>query len=274
VQLCWLAYPGTTGLTAMDYRVTDPHLDGPDSDFGVYAERTLSLPDTFWCYEPGSTVQPNGLPAASGGRFTFGCLNSHMKLNAEVTALWARILAAAPTADLILQAPLNDIRRRLLSAFADQGVDASRVIFSDSVPYHEYLALYHRIDACLDPFPCGGHTTSLDAFWMGLPVVTLRSPSKVVGRAAAGFATTLGLPELVASTPDEYVQIALGLTIDLARLAQWRSELRARIEASPLMDAPRFARSMEALYRKAWSEWVRRRSPGRNEGSGDGPQER
>jgi predicted O-linked N-acetylglucosamine transferase (SPINDLY family) len=269
VQICWLAYPGTTGLAAMDYRITDPHLEpaagGPhQAGAAVYAERALCLPHTFWCYAPQSAVEPGDLPASRTGRFTFGCLNGHTKLNPEVIAVCARILAQVP-ATLLLMAPANDMRRRILQMFAAHGVDPGRIAFADSAPRDAYLVMYRGIDLCLDPFPCGGHTTSLDAFWMGVPVVTLRVADKIVGRAAASIAMNLGLPELIASSEDAYVAIAVALAKDLDRLASLRAGMRARMEASPLMDGPAFARAMEALYRRAWHAWCeenRGRSPG------------
>ncbi|MGO9836083.1 MAG: tetratricopeptide repeat protein [Polyangiaceae bacterium] len=259
VQLCWLAYPGTTGLSAMDYRVTDPYLDTPGDDATACTERSLCLPHAFWCYESGGSIpEVSALPAATAGRVTFGCLNSHTKLNEAVFAVWAHILDAAPAARLVLLAPANDMRRRILATFAGHGIDAARMTFFDTAPRQEYLARYHGIDVCLDPFPCCGHTTSLDSFWMGVPVVTLRSPNKIVGRAGASLATNLGLPELIADAPEDYVRIAVGLCGDLDRLSSLRGELRSRLAASPLMDGPRFASNMEALYRDAWSEWCDR----------------
>ena len=255
VQVCWLAYPGTTGLSAMDYRITDPFLDPPGSDTSVYSERSLWLPDCFWCYEPLAVEpSPGPLPARSTGRIQFGCLNNFCKVNDTVIALWARVMRGVEGSRLLLLCPPGEARRRVGDAFERHGVDAARIDFEGYGIRPRYLDRYRSVDVCLDTFPYNGHTTSLDAFWMGVPVVTLVGAT-VVGRAGLCQATNLGLPELVARTPDEYVSIAVDLCKDLERLAHLRAGLRSRMEKSPLMDAPRFARNLEGLYRTAWQEW-------------------
>jgi protein O-GlcNAc transferase len=255
IQISWLAYPGTTGMRAIDYRVTDPFLDPVGSDTTVYAETSLRLADTFWCYHPltsEETVSP--LPARSNGHIRFGCLNNFCKVNEAVIALWARVLRAVAGSKLVLLAPQGQARRRTLTKFEQQGISADRIELVGQQGRLAYLATYRGIDVCLDTFPYNGHTTSLDAFWMGVPVVTLAGRT-VAGRAGLCQAMNLGLPELVARTPDEYVTIVAGLCRDLDRLGELRAGLRARMEASPLMDAPRFARNLEAAYRSVWKKW-------------------
>lgn len=248
VQVCWLAYPGTTGLAAMDYRLTDPHLDPPDADARVYSEATIRLPETFWCYDPLTRDEGvTALPAKQAGHVVFGCLNNFFKVNEGVVALWARVMREVEGSRLTMLAPRGDARDRALGWFETHGVASDRVGFVDYRPRSEYLATYRSIDVCLDTVPYGGHTTSLDALWMGVPVVTLVGPT-VVGRAGLSQATNLGLPELVARTPDEYVRIAVDLGRDLERLAKLRAGLRSRMERSPLMDAQRFARAIEQAY--------------------------
>ena len=256
VQIAWLAYPGTTGLSAMDYRLTDPFLDPPGTDTrGWYTEASVHLPDSFWCYDPLTRVPEVGpLPAAGRGRITFGCLNSFGKTNAGVLATWARVLEAVPGSRMIVLAYPGESRARVLAAFARTGVDAGRVEFVSYQPRPEYLATYNHIDVALDTFPVNGHTTSLDAFWMGVPVVTMVGPT-VLGRAGLQYAHHLGVTDLVATTPDGYVSVAAALARDLPRLERLRADLRARMEASPLMDAPRFARGFEAALRSMWTRW-------------------
>jgi predicted O-linked N-acetylglucosamine transferase (SPINDLY family) len=257
VQVAWLAYPGTTGLAAMDYRITDPYLDPPDGDDSVYSEASIRLPDTFWCYDPlaepgGEDVTP--LPALSKGHVTFGCLNNYLKIHDGVLALWADVLRAVSGSRLVLRAPEGRTREQALAVLSEHGVSPERVTM---VPWRlrgEYLASYSTIDVGLDPFPYGGHTTSLDAFWMGVPVVTLVGRT-LVSRAGLCMAMNLGMPELVAHSPDEFVRTAVDLCADLPRLARTRAGLRARMERSPLMDAPRFARNIEAAFRGAWQRW-------------------
>jgi predicted O-linked N-acetylglucosamine transferase (SPINDLY family) len=246
VQVAWLAYPGTTGLSAMDYRITDPYLDPPGLHEDWYAERSLRLPHTFWCYTPlAEEPDPGPLPAQARGSITFGCLNNFCKVNPGVLALWNRVLEAVPGSRLRLMAQPGSHRQAVLEAFSDPG----RIEFTPFLPRQDYLAQYRDIDLCLDTFPYNGHTTSLDAFWMGVPTVTLVGET-VVGRAGWSQLNNLGLTELAAWSADDFVAIAAGLASDLPKLAGLRAGLRARMEASPLMDAPRFARDMEALYRR------------------------
>jgi protein O-GlcNAc transferase len=255
VQVTWLAYPGTTGLSAMDYRVTDRFLDPPGAGDDAYVERSLTLPDTFWCYDPCAAGPEAGpLPALSTGHVRLGCLNNFIKVNDGVVALWARVMRELEGSELVLLGPSGETTTRTLDAFEKQGIARSRVEVVGRRGRGAYLALYQGIDLCLDTFPYNGHTTSLDAFWMGVPVVT-RVGATVVGRAGLCQAMNLGLPELVASTADEYVKIAVGLGTDLERLAALRVSLRDRMERSPLMDAPRFVRNLEGAYRQAWRDW-------------------
>jgi predicted O-linked N-acetylglucosamine transferase (SPINDLY family) len=255
VQATWLGYPGTTGLDTMDYRLTDPYLDPPGLDDAFYSERSIRLPDTFWCYDP-LTDEPkvNTPPCLEKGFVTFGCLNNFCKINDAVLALWARVLKAVSHSRLLLLAPEGSSRQRVLDRLGPEGIGPERVEFVARQSRSEYRKTYHRIDIGLDSFPCNGHTTSLDSFWMGVPVVTLAGKT-VFGRAGLSQLTNLGLPELIARTPQQYVQIAADLANDLPRLAELRRTLRAWMEASPLMDAPRFARNIEAAYRQMWRNW-------------------
>jgi predicted O-linked N-acetylglucosamine transferase (SPINDLY family) len=252
VQVCWLAYPGTTGLETMDYRLSDPFLDPPDSNTDVYSERTLRLPDSFWCYDPLTDVpEVSSLPALATGRVTFGCLNHFRKINEGVLRLWAEVLGAVPRSRLLFMAPRGSARDRVRSMFDQARVEAGRIEFVDRSGRLDYLGKYRDIDVCLDTFPYNGHTTSLDALWMGVPTVTLRGET-VVGRAGVSQAMNLGLPELIATTPDEYVRIASSLAANLDQLGELRRTLRDRMRRSPLMDGARFARNVESLYRDIW----------------------
>jgi predicted O-linked N-acetylglucosamine transferase (SPINDLY family) len=246
VQVAWLAYPGTTGLSAMDYRITDPYLDPPGLHGDWYSETSLRLPRTFWCYDPlAEGPEPDPLPALERGHVTFGCLNNFCKVNAGVLALWNQVLEAVPGSRLRLMAHPGSHRQSVLEAFSDP----TRIEFTPFLPRQDYLAQYRDIDLCLDTFPYNGHTTSLDAFWMGVPVVT-RVGETVVGRAGWSQLNNLGLTELAAWSDEDFVAIAAALATDLPKLAGLRAGLRAQMEASPLMDAPKFAKDMEELYRK------------------------
>jgi protein O-GlcNAc transferase len=254
VQFTFAGYPGTTGLSEIDYRLTDPYIDPPGTD-GFYTESSIRLPHSFWCYRPlnhDQSVAP--LPALANGFITFGALTNFCKINAGVLALWAKVLSALPSSRLLLIARPGAHRARTKATFAAHGVAPERIEFLDYLPRAQYLETYHRIDLGLDTFPYNGHTTSLDSYWMGVPVVSLIGQT-AVGRAGFCQLTHLGLPELAARTESDFVRIATDLANDLPRLAALRAELRPRMERSPLMDAHTFTRSIEAAYRQAWRIW-------------------
>lgn len=254
VQITWLGYPGTTGLDAIDYRLTDPFLDPPGSDPARYAERCLHLPETSWCYAPlESDVAAGPLPALSAGVVTFACQNSYRKVHPGALRLWARVLRALPGSRLWLYAEA-DAREGMRRTLGEAGVDADRIEFGGRVSRRAYLERYQRIDIGLDTFPFAGATTTLDAAWMGVPVVTLTGATSLQ-RAGACIAMNLGLPELVAASEDDWVDKTLDLAGDLERLSRLRAELRARLAASPLTDQPRFARTLEVAYRTAWRRY-------------------
>jgi predicted O-linked N-acetylglucosamine transferase (SPINDLY family) len=255
IQVAWLGYHGTTGLSAIDYRLTDPHLDPPGLFDILSAEHTWRLPETVWCYDPMSDQPPvNALPASANGVVTFGCLNNFSKVNEGCLSLWARVLLAVPRSRLLLLAPRDPARERVLARLEHEGIAASRVEFADHRPRPEYLKLYHRIDIALDPLPYNGHTTSLDAFWMGVPVLTLRG-NTTVGRAGWSQLSNLGLQALAAETPEQHVAVAARLAGDISRLQDLRGTLRQRMQQSPLMDGKRFARHVEQAYRHMWLRW-------------------
>lgn len=254
VQVTWLAYPGTTGLDAMDYRLTDVFLD-PDDAPGDYTEESVRLPETFWCYDPLSDEPSCGpLPALRNGYITFGQLNTFAKASDGALAAWARILGSVEGARLILLARPGRSRERARRIFIEHDVDPDRVQMVDYQPRPQYLSLYQSIDIALDTFPHNGGTTSLDAFWMGVPVVTLIGRT-AVGRAGLCYAANLDLRGLAASSVDEYVEVALRTAGDIARLDRLRGELRTRMQRSPLMNAPRFAGNLESAYRTMWRRW-------------------
>ena len=259
VQVTYLAYCSTTGLETMDYRLSDPHLDPPGMNDEYYSEETIRLPETYWCYPMHEQSPQVGPPPAlgSGGEVTFGCLNNFCKASPEALDLWIQLLRGLPKSRLILQAGEGSHRQRVRDLLERQGMDAGRVKFVGWVPLPEYFKRYEQIDVGLDPFPCNGGTTTCDALWMGVPVVTLAGRT-AVGRGGVSVLRNVGMPELIAETPQQYVQIATDLAGDLPRLGELRRTLRARMQASPLMDAERFARNIEAAYRQMWRNWCER----------------
>ena len=255
IQACWFAYPGTTGLSTIDYRLTDPHLDPAGLNDRYYSEQSIRLPDTFWCYDPLiGELAVNAPPVLEKGYITFGCLNNFCKVNVAVLSLWARVLKRVDRSRLMLLTAEGSHRQCTLRQLEREGVTPDRVTFVAHRSRARYLELYHGIDIGLDTVPYNGHTTSLDSFWMGVPVVTLTGPT-AVGRAGLSQLMNLGLAELIAYCPEQYVRIAVELAHDLSRLSGLRATLRDRMQASPLMDAPRFAGNVEAAYREMWRRW-------------------
>jgi protein O-GlcNAc transferase len=259
LQVTYAGYPGTTGLRAVDYRLTDPYLDPPGLFEDCYAEKTYRLPNTFWCYDP-SHEEPavNHLPALANGFITFGCLNNFCKVNDDVLELWAPVLRAVPQARLSLLAQEGSHRERTRALLARHGITGDRIDFFSRRPRTEYLALNHQIDIGLDTLPYNGHVTSLDSLWMGVPVVTLVGKT-VVGRAGLSQLSNLGLTALAATTPEEFTRLAVELAGDMPRLKELRASLRNRMKQSPLMDAASFTRAVEEAYRTMWRQWCEQR---------------
>ena len=255
VQVTYLGYPGSTGLSMIDYRLSDPYLDPPDTDLSCYSETTIRLPRASWCYplheQSPEIRQPRD---HSAGEITFGCLNNFCKVRTGALNLWIRLLAAMPKSRLILLANEGDHRRQVGDLLEHHGIDRARLAFVSKLSWPEYMALYEQIDVALDPFPFGGGATTCDALWMGVPVVTL-SAETAVGRGGGSILSNLGLTDLIAFTPDRYVQIATDLANDFDRLDLLRRTLRPRMRASPIMDGPGFARDIESAYRQMWRTW-------------------
>jgi predicted O-linked N-acetylglucosamine transferase (SPINDLY family) len=259
VQVSFAGYPDSTGLEAIRYRISDRWLEGEGkmqaAACRLQDDSCVFLLDSFWCYLPSETdLVVNDLPAKRDGCVTFGSLNNFGKINSLVIELWARLLGQVAGSRLVLLSPMGSHREHVLEIFGRKGIGPGRVEFLTPRPRREYLELYHLLDIALDPFPYGGHTTSLDALWMGVPVVSLAG-SRPVSRAGLSQLSNLGLSELVAFAEDEYLSIATGLTGDLPRLAELRRTLRSRMENSPLMDAPAFTRNIETAYRAMWQDW-------------------
>ncbi|MGD0768068.1 MAG: tetratricopeptide repeat protein [Tepidisphaeraceae bacterium] len=251
VQITYLGTCSTTGLSAMDYRLSDPYVDPPENELSDYSERTIRLPRTHLCYEPlEPTPEVSPPPAASAGNVTFGCLNNFMKCSVDALETWVRILRSAPGSRLILHAPPGKAREDVRGRFDRAGISPNRLEF---VSRDDWPRTYGRIDVALDPFPYNGAITTCDALWMGVPVVTL-SGRTAVGRLGRCILSNAGLPELVAATPEEYESIALDLASDLGRLSKLRAELRPRMAASPLMNPRRLAADIESAFGRAWRD--------------------
>jgi predicted O-linked N-acetylglucosamine transferase (SPINDLY family) len=255
VQVSYLGFCGTTGLDTVDYRLTDPYLDPPGTDAPYYSEESVRLPETYWCYRPATpTGEPGPLPALTAGHVTFGCLNNFCKVTPPTLDAWGRLLAAVPDSRLLLHCRVGPQRERVVAALGAHGVRPERITLVDLLPTPQYFQTFQYIDVALDPFPYGGGTTTCDALWMGVPVVSLAG-KLAVGRGGLSILSNVGLADLVGRDVDQYVQIAAGLAADVPRLQELRATMRERMRRSPLMDAPRFARNLEAAYRQMWRRW-------------------
>jgi len=261
VQVSFAGYPESTGLEAIKYRISDRYLEARSADEESRSKERLHLIESFWCYDPGGVeALPNPLPALETGRVTFGSLGNFRKVNGRTLKLWARALGSVKESRLLMWCPAGSHRQRTLEALEREGVESRRVEFVEFRPRREYLELYHRLDIVLDTFPYNGHTTNLDALWMGAPVVSLAGETPV-SRAGLSQLTNLGLPEWVARSEMDYVNIAKSLADDLPRLAILRATLRERMETSVLMDAARFTLQVEQSYRDMWRAWCAGQSP-------------
>ena len=256
VQCTWLGYPNTTGLATMDWRIVDAITDPPEHD-GHLSERAARLPACFVCYTPPSDA-PEVSARDDAEPIVFGSFNRLDKVTESTLDAWCRVLRAVPGSRMAIKSRMmtGELQDLAKARFTSRGIEASRIVASDYVPdTRSHLALYQGIDIALDAFPYNGTTTTCEASWMGVPVVTLLG-NVHRARVGASINTVLGLSELIAPDIDEYVAIATTLAGDRPRLAALRGSLRARMAASPLCDAPRFARDFEALIRGLWKEHV------------------
>jgi len=272
-QMTWLGYPNTTGLGRIDYRITDAWADPPGMTERFHTEHLLRLPDGFLCFAPPACApEVSPPPALKSGHVTFGCFNSNAKITDEVLGLWAEVLAVVPDSRLLLKSlPLTDeaVRERTLECLVARGARPDRVELRGWVSgYASHLAAYADVDIALDTSPYNGTTTTCEALWMGVPVVT-QAGQVHAARVGVSLLTMGGLADLVAQTPAEYVQKAAGLAGDLERLGLLRSNMRAGLRASRLLDGAAFARSMESLYRQAWQDYCDRAVGGAAASGGD-----
>ena len=284
IQITWLGYPNTTGLSSIDYRFTDTLTDPRDTDDQYHTEILYRLPKTFLCYSPLlKCPDPSPLPAEKNGYVTFASLNNFAKLNSETIVTWIHILQEIPRSRLVLifnggskkwldnavkkasccsEIPLFPIRTmaNLLyakKAFKHSGIDSDRVTILRRSPNHAvHLQHYHNVDIALDPFPYNGTTTTLESFWMGVPVISLEG-SRHAARVSAGISRNLGLGELVSNSKASYVDIARELAMNKRKLASLRANLRNTMSGSCIMAAGEFTRNLESAYQTMWRNWCR-----------------
>jgi protein O-GlcNAc transferase len=261
IQVSWLGYPNTTGLKTMDYRLVDAYTDPPGLTDPYYTEKLVRLPESFLCYQPDTDSPAVGsLPALKTGYITFGSFNIFPKVSQETFALWARVLKVLPASRLIIKArSFSDgvACNHAMEMFTAHGISPERVELIAHMPsFAEHLDLYNRIDIAMDTFPYHGTTTTCEALWMGVPVITL-SGSMHASRVGTSLLSNIGLPQLIAKTHDEYSGIALHLARDIERLRLMREGLRKMIKNSPLIAAKWFTVNLENCYHKMWMDWYK-----------------
>jgi predicted O-linked N-acetylglucosamine transferase (SPINDLY family) len=258
VQVSYLGYPNTTGLSAMDYRITDSHVDPPGGDADqLSVEKLIRLDPCAWCYRP-PEPHPPVAPAAGERPVTFGTFNAIAKVNEPLIATWSAILREVPESRFFMKAgglAAPSAAQRVRAQFISNGIEAERVeLVSHVLAASQHLAAYAQLDIALDTFPYHGTTTTCEAMWMGVPVVTLAGRTHA-GRVGVSLLSNLKLTELIAPDREAYVQIAVELARDRKRLASLRQGLRQRMLASPLMNGFDFTRRLEAAYRTMWRQW-------------------
>jgi predicted O-linked N-acetylglucosamine transferase (SPINDLY family) len=262
VQVTYMGYPNTTGLSAIDYRIVDVVTDPAPLADRLATEKLARLDPCFLCYAPPAqapAVAPP--PCARAGHVTFGSFNTHAKTSPPCAEAWARILEGVPGSRLLLKnwaladSSIVDRTRRL---FAERGIDPERLdLRGETESKGEHLRTYAEVDVALDPFPYNGTTTTMEAMWMGVPVITLRGETHVA-RVGASLLTAVGEHDHVAGTIDEYARAAIEMAGDAVRLGSTRAARRDRVRSSPLCDGPGFTLKIESLYRRFWKDRVGR----------------
>ena len=254
IQITYLGYGATTGLAAMDYRLTHIDADPIESD-AHNSEILYRLPRSLWCYRPSSSMPAvTALPALENGYVTFGVMNGFHKVSPQMIAVWAEILRLIPTARLVMVPVPATAQQAIHEQFAALGITQDRIALHGRLSSDKFWDLCRQIDIALDPFPYNGGTTTCETFWLGVPLVTLTGQS-FVSRLGYTLLKSIGLPELAAKTEAEYVEISCFLARDLELMTVLRAGMRQRMAASPLCDEAGFVRSLEAAYRDMWRTW-------------------
>lgn len=265
IQFTWIGYPFSTGLTAIDYRIVDNYIEPEGVSEHISSEKLLRIDGCFCAYRP-SVSRPYRLttgeldvrptPALKNGFITFGCCNNFNKVSQFTLEVWAQILQQVPGSKLLLEianGEREDVRLGVEKKIQEAGIDLGQLIISDRKKNPQYM-LYHDIDIVLDPYPCNGGTTTCDALFMSVPVVSLEG-DRFMSRLGASFISNAGHPEWVTTSPEKYIEIACNLAADIHALDTIRQNLRHQVETSSMMDEIGFARKLERAYRKIWQDW-------------------
>eukprot|EP01119_Soliformovum_irregulare_P023651 TRINITY_DN8305_c0_g1_i2.p1 TRINITY_DN8305_c0_g1~~TRINITY_DN8305_c0_g1_i2.p1 ORF type:complete len:788 (-),score=168.81 TRINITY_DN8305_c0_g1_i2:37-2400(-) len=268
IQITYIGYPNTTGLSTIDYRLTDKIVDPPETG-QKFTENLIYLPNCFLCYSPPpnyervpESIVEGSIPAVANGYVTFGTFNNLAKINEQVVAAWCEILRAVPNSKLMLKCKpfvSEDIRNRVLARFEREGIATNRIILLSLVSLTgEHLMTYRQMDIALDTFPYAGTTTTCEAMWMGVPVITMKGDTHAQN-VGATLLTHVGHPELIAGSREEYRTIAEGLASDIPRLQQIKFALREKMRQSPLCQAAAFTKDYEAVLVDLWKRYIQSR---------------
>jgi len=259
IQISWIGYPNTTGIPTVDYRITDEYSDPSGVSEKFHTEQLLRMPDSFLVYKPPVDAPDVAeQPVKKNGYITFGSFNNNIKINKKVISLWAKIIKAVPDSKLLLKAAGFDegeVRKRCLEQFASLDISEDRItLLGKEKTTREHLSLYHKIDIGLDTFPYNGTTTTFEALWMGVPVISLRGDSH---RANVGTSilSNIKLCQWLAENESEYIQIAQDMASKIEQLDSLRRTMRVRMQESPLMNTVEFTKQFEKKLREVWESW-------------------
>jgi protein O-GlcNAc transferase len=259
IQISWIGYPATTGLSTIDYKIVDAYTDPIGMTDPFYTENLIRLPQSFLCYQPEQNgPEVNNLPSSKSGHITFGSFNDLAKVSPAVVSLWSEIVNKVSNSSLIIKSKGlsdKDTCNRFLEMFVQHGIDRERIILLPlTLSTEEHLRMYNNIDIALDTFPYNGTTTTCEAMWMGVPVITLAGNAHV-SRVGISLLSNVGLKEFIAQTENEYILIAAKLAADINKLQMLRSNLRTMLKNSPLTNTEQFVFDLENSYRKMWESW-------------------
>ncbi|MDH3326112.1 MAG: hypothetical protein OEM38_05265, partial [Gammaproteobacteria bacterium] len=246
----------STGLKNIDYRITDNFADPKNTTEHLHSETLVRLEPSFLCYKPDKkTPICQNLPIENNEYITFGSFNNFSKLSKSTLQTWARILSSVKNSRLLLKNSISTsdlLKQNLLITFKEFGIDQNRIEFHQNINSRdEHMSYYNNVDICLDPFPYNGTTTTFEAIYMGVPVISLSGESHY-SRVGFSILSNLKLNELIASSTEKYVEIAQNLSADVSRIKKYRCSLRETLLTSPLTDAKSFSDNFERLLRETW----------------------
>lgn len=258
IQVSWLGYFASTGLSCIDYFLADI-VSVPPTNHSHFSEKIYYLPKTRLCFSPPTDDIPqevNTLPAINNGFITFGCFQDFSKVNDHMINLWASILQACPQSKLMFknhQLKDSHTKKQILESLKKFGISANRIILEEGGTRAHYFAAYHSVDLMLDTFPFPGGTTTCEALWMGVPTLTLAG-STLLERQGVAMLSCVGLDDWVAHSEDEYIEKAITHALNVKNLSLLRATLRQTMQSSPLVDATRFAKNLEQAFQGMWQE--------------------